>query len=123
MYQTFATSFLQFRIYFFSYLLNWTPVVWMQKNGLSSQSAKTVTNSCHISLPNSDSKFHFSLGYDRPGSIHICHGSCWCEYTDIVELLATFICDSEMEMMAAQSAAKLFCNVISLISRSQVRLG
>ena len=95
----------------------------MQKTGLSSQSAKSVTNSRHFSPPNSDPKFHLSFGYDRPGSILICHGSCCCDYTDIVELLATFICDSEMGMMAAQSAAKFFCNVISLISRSQVRLG
>lgn len=30
-----------------------------------------------------------------------------------------FICDSELRMRATQSAAKLFCGIISLTSRSQ----
>lgn len=76
-----------------------------------------------ITLPNLDPKFDFSFGYDRPGSMFMCHGSCCCEYIDIVELFPTFIYDSEIGMRAAQAAAKLFCNLISLIFRSQVRLG
>lgn len=76
-----------------------------------------------FTLPHLDPKFDLSLGYDRPGSILMCHGSCCCEYFGIVELFPTFIYDSEMGVMAAQSAGKLFCNLKSLIFRSKTWLG
>lgn len=120
MYQTSATPFLQFKI-FFSCLLNWTFFVWMQKLDFCHNQQKALL--AFITLPNLDPRFDLSLGYDRPGSMLMCHGSCCCEHINIVELFPTFIYDSEMGMMAAQSAAKLFCNLVSLIFRSQVRLG
>lgn len=121
MYQTSVTSFLQLKICFFpSFCIE----LWLfecKKLDFHHNQQRLLLAS--ITLPNLGPKFDLLLGYDRPGSILMCHGSCCYEYTDMVELFPTFIYDSETGMMAAQPAAKLFCNLISLIFRSQVRLG